>query len=129
MLFVMQLVMVECQALYYYRELYCDTTNGEWGMNINFDQCYTFDITDQVSFGYDTGGVDGYVMGVWGEDGCTGIPMNIYTQPGCIPVDGRLVMSFALIKLTSVLEIIDLRVAAMIKNTVIIARNCLSNKY
>ncbi|CAG85003.2 DEHA2B01188p [Debaryomyces hansenii CBS767] len=68
-------------------------------------------------------------MGVWGEDGCTGIPMSIYTQPGCIPVDGRLVMSFALIKLTSVLEIIDLRAAAMTKNTVVIARNCSSNKY
>ncbi|CUM51926.1 unnamed protein product [Debaryomyces tyrocola] len=38
-------------------------------------------------------------------------------------------MSFALIKLASVLEIIDLRVAAMAKNTVVIARNCLSNKY
>ena len=77
-------------------------------MDINFEQYYTFDITDQASFGYETDSVDGYVMCVWGEDGCTGIPMNIYTQPGCIPVDGRLVMSFALIKLASVLEIIGL---------------------
>lgn len=42
--FVMQLAMIECQALYFYPELYCDTTNGGSGMNINFDQCYTFDI-------------------------------------------------------------------------------------
>ncbi|CUM51924.1 unnamed protein product [Debaryomyces tyrocola] len=121
-IFVMQIVMVQCQTLYGYTSTGC-TGQPSVSIDIGTDHCYTVQISNEDSFSYES--EDGYVMIVWGEDGCANAPILIYTQPGCIRVDGNLNMSFALINATTILEVISLRVAAIIKKTEVIARNCL----
>lgn len=118
----MQIVIVQCQTLSGYTSTGC-TGQPSVNIDIGTDHCYTVQISNEVSFSYES--EDGCVMIVWGEDGCANTPIIIYTQPGCIRVDGNLNMSFALINATAILEVIRLRVAAIIKKTDVIARNCL----
>ena len=132
-IFVMQIIMAECQQLYGYRTPNC-TGPPSFDMYIDSDTCYTIDTFNLGSFSYVNGVNDDIVMVVFFGIGCnnTTTPYMILTQPECIPVDFYLVryldMSFALIKATAILEMIDLRVAAM-GNTEIIASNCLCNKF
>ena len=121
-IFLMQIVMIQCQTLYGYTSTDC-TGSPSVNIDIGTGSCYTVQISNEVSFSYES--EDEYVMIVWGEDGCYNTPITIYTQPGCILVGGNLNMSFELINATAILEVISLRVAAISKRTEVIARNCL----
>lgn len=63
----MQVVMVQCQTLYGYTSTDC-TGQPSVSIDLGTDHCYTVQISNEDSFSYES--EDGYVMIVWGEDGC-----------------------------------------------------------
>ncbi|CAG86388.2 DEHA2C14454p [Debaryomyces hansenii CBS767] len=128
-IFVMQIIMAECQQLYGYTSTDC-TGSPSVNIDIGTDNCYTVKISNEGSFRYENV-AGGDIMALWDDKGCDSARSGviIYTQPVCITVNRHRVLSFAIINTTSVSEIIDLRVAAISKNTQIIANNCSLNKY
>ena len=127
-IFVMQIIMAECQQLYGYTSTDC-TRPPSFDIDIGTDNCYSFDTFNIGSFSYDNGGKDDFFLTQWDGSGCDMSAGFLHWQARCITVNGNLDVSFAAVNSTGILELIGLRVAAISKTTEIIARNCLCSKY